>query len=965
MKKNLLYVLMSLVMLCTVLCFSTTAVASVSTAGTSQTQLKITKQLKSASAYKGKKIKLTVKAKGEGLKYTWYFKDKGAKSFKKTDSFKGNTYTLEMSSKNSGRQVYCKITDKYGNSTKTKTATLTMRTALKVTAQPESASAYSGKSIKLTVKAKGDGLKYTWYYKDKGSKSFKKTDSFKSNTYTLKMSSKNNGRQVYCKITDKYGSSVKTSVATLTTRTTLKISTQSESASAYSGENIKLTVKAKGDGLKYTWYYKDKGSKSFKKTDSFKSNTYTLKMSSKNSGRQVYCKITDKYGSSVKTSVATLTTRTTLKITTQPSSAAAYSGAKASVKLKAAGDGLKYTWYYKDKSASSFKKTDTFKSTSYTIEMSSKNDGRQVYCVVTDKYGSSVQSGVATLYVKKATAAKTCETCQLKNGGTNFDYDYVYTQENKINCMPLTYQAVFTISKEDMTGDDRLNTLDRFHNDKEETAYTESAIISNDDTYDSSICISVTDKGNPALNLREKDMYIKFRIVLFDKVNVFSDKPVQLTITIDHSAKKAHCYVNGKLMQSKTIPSSVRHAFVPTYSYAIGGDLYSGNPNHFRGQLYSVGMWSDIRTKAEIERDYLAGIDTADSKMLAYYDLTNCTECMTKDLSPSGNNLNTEKLWLTKDEVEPVGDYDYAIAVIGDTQELSEESTEEQASSTFTRLYDWLVENKDEQKIEYVIGLGDITQKSYAHEWKHAKEQIYKLNDKIPYLLTRGNHDYNRYDDEKDPTKLTAGFNMTFDDGVYNKQLTGVMREGDLSNAYRVLNVCGVDYLFITLDFGPEKDVLEWAGDIVEQYPTHKVIIATHGYLYRDGTTLDADDAYSASKYPLKDKKAQQATNPSLDGDDIWEQFASKYENIQLVLSGHDPCQHVIYRKDKGEKGNVVTQMLIDPQHIDSEFGLTAFVAMFYFSNEGNTLTVRYYSVIEDKFGSERSQFTINLNDMN
>ncbi len=195
MKKNLLYVLMSLVMLCTVICFSTTAIATNATSS-SQAQLTVTKQLKSASAYKGKKVKLTVNAKGEELKYTWYYKDKGAKSFKKTNTFKGNTYTLEMSSKNSGRKVYCKITDKYGNSVKTKTATLTMRTTLKITAQPKSSSAYNGKSVKLTVKAKGDGLKYTWYYKDKGAKSFKKTNTFKGNTYTLEMSSKNSGRQV-------------------------------------------------------------------------------------------------------------------------------------------------------------------------------------------------------------------------------------------------------------------------------------------------------------------------------------------------------------------------------------------------------------------------------------------------------------------------------------------------------------------------------------------------------------------------------------------------------------------------------------------------------------------------------------------------------------------------------------------------------------------------------------------------
>jgi hypothetical protein len=36
-------------------------------------------------------------------------------------------------------------------------------------------------------------------------------------------------------------------------------------------------------------------------------------------------------------------------------------------------------------------------------------------------------------------------------------------------------------------------------------------------------------------------------------------------------------------------------------------------------------------------------------------------------------------------------------------------------------------------------------------------------------------------------------------------------------------------------------------------------------------------------------------------------------------------------------------------------------VAMLYFSNNGKTLTVRYYSVAKDCYGSVASQFTLDL----
>ena len=56
-----------------------------------------------------------------------YYKDKGAKTFTLTNSFKSNTYSVEMTAARAGRQVYCIITDQYGNKVQTDTATLGMK----------------------------------------------------------------------------------------------------------------------------------------------------------------------------------------------------------------------------------------------------------------------------------------------------------------------------------------------------------------------------------------------------------------------------------------------------------------------------------------------------------------------------------------------------------------------------------------------------------------------------------------------------------------------------------------------------------------------------------------------------------------------------------------------------------------------------------------------------------------------
>ncbi len=287
------------------------------------------------------------------------------------------------------------------------------------------------------------------------------------------------------------------------------------------------------------------------------------------------------------------------------------------------------------------------------------------------------------------------------------------------------------------------------------------------------------------------------------------------------------------------------------------------------------------------------------------------------------------------------------MAVVGDTQELTED-----LPNAVSNVYDWILDNKDSQKIKYVIGLGDITQTNLATEWAIAKEHIYKLDGQIPYSLVRVNHDGN------------VGFNTTFGDGTYAKQIAGYMTEGDLTNTYSLLTVGETDYLILCLDFGPSDEMLAWASDVVEQYPNHRVIVTTHQYLYRDGTTLDANDAYPASKYPGRNDTGSEFTRDFNDGDDMWEEFVSKHSNIVLVLSGHDAFDSIVYRQDLGVKGNQVTQMLINPQDLDHTYqpeGGTGMVAMLYFSEDGKNIDVRYYSTVREQYGTTGSQFSLDL----
>lgn len=566
---------------------------------------------------------------------------------------------------------------------------------------------------------------------------------------------------------------------------------------------------------------------------------------------------------------------------------------------------------YKPDVKYSGKKTLTYKSSNTSV------------ATVSSGKITAVKEGSATITITDGTHKTTLKLTVVKSSssgsygkGLTFNLDEQYVLSKKPSSKPSTFEATFTINKDSLK--------------------STATLFGSDGNFDPAITYYINASGNPCVGIRATAGYGNIKKYTFSKANVATGEKVHLAITTDYTNKKLYCYVNGKLVQTITGIVSVPSGFKEKHVPVVGGDHLNGNATYFTGTIYSLGIWSDIRSASEISTDYSNGITKSDSNLLAVYDFSLTDSERFKDLSANANNLKRDVLWQDKADVAEVTDYEYSFAVVGDTQTMCENDPEAMES-----IYDWILENKDDQKIEYVIGLGDITDDSTDREWEDAKRYIGKLDGNIPYALARGNHD--ALDD----------FNNSFNNGFYENTVDGVMTEGDLTNSYRYFNIQGTDYLILTVDFAPSTAVLDWANSVIEAHPHHNVIVVTHAYMYRDGTTLDSGDCYPPTYY-----KAY--TDPQ-NGDDMWKKSFSKHENVLMVLSGHDPWQHIVYRQDEGVHGNTVTQMLVDAQYVDRYIGSTAMVAMFYFSDDGNTLTVRYYSVEKDCYGSVKSQFTVDL----
>ncbi len=251
--------------------------------------LKITKQPVNQTVNLGDSVTLSLKAQGDGLKYQWYYKKKGAADF---SLWSGRTHASETVTPNAtwdGIQLYCIVKDSANNSVKSNTITVTVKTELKITTQPVSKTVNLGDSTTLSLKAQGSGLTYQWYFKKVGQTAFSAWNGHTHASETVTPNATWNGIQLYCIVKDSSSASVKSDTVTVTVKQPLKITTQPTDKTISLGGSVTLSLKAQGEGLTYQWYYKKAGQTSFSLWNGRTHASETVTPNATWNGIQLYC----------------------------------------------------------------------------------------------------------------------------------------------------------------------------------------------------------------------------------------------------------------------------------------------------------------------------------------------------------------------------------------------------------------------------------------------------------------------------------------------------------------------------------------------------------------------------------------------------------------------------------------------------------------------------------------------------
>ena len=245
--------------------------------------------------------------------------------------------------------------------------------------------------------------------------------------------------------------------------------------------------------------------------------------------------------------------------------------------------------------------------------------------------------------------------------------------------------------------------------------------------------------------------------IKFDNYNVIGKGWVRIGVAneLDECGKSIYkLYVNGELVQTvDTYTVNVYegtdqrdgltnywHTIDPVYSQGTSREMSIGcdGVNYFKGQLRNVAVYADALTVTEAKNTAKVNMQAGDENLMAYYDSTMSGNADGFIKDQTGNGHDASKAFFTRKE--ELKDYAYSFAFVGDIQFLISRDASNKTTSYTKPIYDWIVQNKDDKNIQFVFGLGDITDGNNYTEWEKAIDYHAMLeNADIPYAVVPGN----------------------------------------------------------------------------------------------------------------------------------------------------------------------------------------------------------------------------------
>lgn len=238
-----------------------------------------------------------------------------------------------------------------------------------------------------------------------------------------------------------------------------------------------------------------------------------------------------------------------------------------------------------------------------------------------------------------------------------------------------------------------------------------------------------------------------------------------------------------------------------------------------------------------------------------------------------------------------------------------------------------------------VLQNGDLTEYNIATQWNYADVALSHLGDNILLVSSTGNHDYNWGVNAEINNRGSSLFNsmkclstlrnrepLQFENGKYDNIIVPIKLQDEPLN-------------IISLEFGPRKEVIQWADSIVRANPKKKYILMTHEWMTRSGERI-ITGSYADMQMP-----SISHSNPQ----EIWEKMVYPNDNILCVLCGHNGfCKYLF---STNQAGRDVCQILFNLQYQDN--GGDGMVQLWEFPDSESVINISVYNTITRKFHTD------------
>lgn len=288
------------------------------------------------------------------------------------------------------------------------------------------------------------------------------------------------------------------------------------------------------------------------------------------------------------------------------------------------------------------------------------------------------------------------------------------------------------------------------------------------------------------------------------------------------------------------------------------------------------------------------------------------------------------------------------IAVLGDIQYYT--------NSTYIGLYqhtlDWLqTKMNNGWRINCLLHTGDITMTNNISEWSSFYKATNHFAQSIPFISMIGDHDYTWEDGIHIMNRNSTLINDYVQFPLTTEKVVAWFEEGKMENIVVKNTIFGQRLDLLVLEFGPRKEVIDWADKYVKSHPNDLFVLMNHEYLEKGGgrrvTNLKCVSRLRNTSF----------FTPS----QLWDSLVKCNDNIRVVLCGHVGGLYAL-TIESNDYGRGIPQIQHNIQSPDYRYD--NWLMLWEFPADSDSANVFIYNTQTERFfNDQRVLFKFNYRD--